>query len=144
MKIYSCKHHLSPNKSFRQFCKPDILTILHSITKEERGCWCRPLNATAHFTHMCLVQIHTLVVLATWEHVCMTEGTCARLSQVLKTPKRSALKHTLSQIQFQSAIRVYPIMYHGNEKLETHLWSSSSLERLGQIQEIRHISSQSG
>ncbi len=30
----------------------------------------------------------------------------------------------------------------GNEKFDTHLWSSSSLEHLGQIQEIRHISGQ--
>ncbi len=30
----------------------------------------------------------------------------------------------------------------GNEKFDTHLWSSSSIEHLGQTQEIRHISGQ--
>ncbi len=39
----------------------------------------------------CLVQIPTLVVLATWERVRATGSTCARLSQVLKVAKRSVL-----------------------------------------------------
>ncbi len=37
------------------------------------------------------VQIPTLAVLATWEHVHATISKCARLSQVLKMPKSSAL-----------------------------------------------------
>ncbi len=43
----------------------------------------------------CLVQIPTLVVLATSEHVRATGIKCARLSQVLKMPKHSALNARL-------------------------------------------------
>ncbi len=54
------------------------------------------VNATTHrclnpSLHFCLVQIPTLAVLATWEHMCTTGSKHARLSQILKTPKRSAL-----------------------------------------------------
>ncbi len=36
----------------------------------------------------------------------------------------------------------YKCVPSGNEKFYTHLWSSSSLEHLGEIQEIHHTSSQ--